>query len=180
MSQASAFAKRLLTEGAIAYFCTTDPRNNPHLVPVLFLFDLTECHAYFLFSRDSKKLRNLRLRPEVSFAVDVRDHINPLENKGVMIQGEATIRRSKDPEVDMENVKKLFEEKYGWSPARNPFQRDHDECLVEVAVRKISCWQGPTFISCPRFCVALGRQSRIFGQRCRKITGQPFVCNEGV
>ena len=108
MSQASAFAKRLLTEGMIAYFCTTDTRNNPHIVPAFFIFDLTECHAHFLFARDSEEFRNLRSRSEISFAVDVRDHNNPVENKGVMVQGEVTVRESNRAEVEMEHVKEFF------------------------------------------------------------------------
>jgi nitroimidazol reductase NimA-like FMN-containing flavoprotein (pyridoxamine 5'-phosphate oxidase superfamily) len=160
MSQASAFAKRVLTESAFAYFCTTNMRNGPHVVPVFFLFDLTRCHAYFLFSRDSKKVRNLRLHPNVSFSVDVRDHVNPLGNKGVMIQGRAG--ETDDPAVDMERVKQLFEEKYGWSRSGSFFRDDHDErVLVDVSVRKMSCWQGPTFISCPRFCIASRRRGGV-------------------
>jgi len=169
MSQASAFAKRVLTEEAFAYFCTTDMQNNPHVVPVFFLFDLTRCHAYFLFSRDSKKVRNLRLRPKISFTVDVRDHVNPLENKGVMMQGQAKIEPLDDPDVDREYIKHLFEEKYGWSSSQSFFRHDHAErVLVDVTVRKISCWQGPTFVSCPSFCVA----SREPGYACVSSRGR--------
>lgn len=157
MNQTSAFAKRLLTEGTIAYFCTTDTRNNPHIVPAFFIFDLTECHAHFLFDRDSEEIRNLRSRPQISFAVDVRDHNNPVENKGVMVKGETTLRESNRAEVEMERVKQLFEEKYGWSPSGNFVWHDHDECLVDVTVKKISCWQGAKFLACPKFCVAPSR-----------------------
>lgn len=153
MSEASTFVKRLLKEGEFAYFCTTDARNNPHLAPVFFLFDLDGCHANFLFSRNSKKVRNLQTRSNVSFTVDVRDHINPFQNKGVMIQGKASVKESNDAEADMTRVKELFEEKYGWSPSGSFFRHDDDKCLVDVAVNKISCWQGPKFISCPKFCV---------------------------
>jgi len=159
MSQSSTFVKRLLTEERLAYFCTTDMRNVPHLVPVFFLFDLDVCHACFLFSRGTKKVRNLRLHPEISFTVDVRDHINPLENKGVMIQGRAKVRESNSPEVDMEHVKVLFEEKYGWSPSESFFQYNHDECLVDVTVTKVSCWQGASFLACPKFCISSSRWS---------------------
>jgi len=120
---------------------------------------MTGCNAYFLFSADSKKVRNLRLRPRVSFAVDVRDPVNPLENKGVMIRGEAKIIESNDPEVDIPHIKQLFEEKYGWSSLGSFFRHAQDERpLVDVTVRKISCWQGSTFISCPKFCVASDRR----------------------
>ncbi len=158
MNQTSAFARRLLIEGALAYICTTDTRNIPHLVPVFFLFDPVRCHAYFLFSKDSKKDRNLRSRPYVSFVVDVRDYINPLENKGVMIQGHAKVTQFDESVLDIIHVRELFEEKYGWSPSGNYFQYHHDERLVDVAVTKISCWRGPTFYSCPRFCVATSRR----------------------
>jgi nitroimidazol reductase NimA-like FMN-containing flavoprotein (pyridoxamine 5'-phosphate oxidase superfamily) len=159
MNQASAFAKRVLKEEAFAYFCTTNMRNHPHVVPVFFLFDPTRCHAYFLFSADSKKVRNLRLRPRISFSVDIRDPVNPLGNKGVMIQGEAKAEPLNDRDADREYVKHLFEEKYGWSSSQSFFRHNHAErVLVDVTVRKVSCWQGPTFLSCPKFCVASNRQ----------------------
>lgn len=154
-SQTSTFVKRLLTEEPFAYFCTTDERNNPHVVPVFFLFDQNRCHAHFLFSKDSKKVRNLRSRPKISFAVDVRDHVNPTENKGVMVHGIAKAVQTQDHSTEMERIKQLFDEKYGWSRSGSFFRYRLDErILVDVAVRKISCWQGPTFLSCPKFCVA--------------------------
>jgi len=158
MSEGSATAERILTEEAFAYFCTTDTRNRPHVVPVFFVFDLTRCHAYFLFSRDSKNVRNMQLRPKICFTVDVRDHVNPLENKGVMIQGEAKADLSNIRDVDREYVKHRFEEKYGWSSSQSFFRHEHAErILVEVAVRKIAYWEGPKFLSCPSFCMARNR-----------------------
>jgi len=162
MSQAPVTAKRILTEEAFAYFCTTDMRNRPHLVPVFFIFDSSNCHAYFLFSRESKKLRNLRSHPRVSFTVDVRDAVNPLENKGVMIRGDAKAEPLDDPGVDKDHVKHLFEEKYGWSSSQSFYRHNHDErILVDVSIRKITCWQGPTFLSCPKFCIASRRRGGV-------------------
>ena len=158
MSQAAALAKRVLTEGPFAYFCTTDTQNVPHVVPVFFLFDANRCHAYFLFSADSKKIRNLQMRCNVSFAVDVRDPVNPLANQGVMIRGEAKAEPLDDPLVDKEHIKHLFEEKYGWSSSQSFFRHNHGErVLVDVTVRKVACWQGSTFSSCPKFCIASRR-----------------------
>jgi hypothetical protein len=91
--------------------------------------------------------------------VDIRDPVNPLENKGVMIQGEAKAEPKDDRDLDREHVKHLFEEKYGWSSSQSFFRHNHTErVLVDVTVKKVSCWQGPTFLSCPKFCVASSRQ----------------------
>jgi nitroimidazol reductase NimA-like FMN-containing flavoprotein (pyridoxamine 5'-phosphate oxidase superfamily) len=121
---------------------------------------MTRCHAYFLFSKDSIKVRNLRLRPKVSFTVDVRDHVNPLGNKGVMIQGRAEVGKSNDPYAEIERIRQLFEEKYGWSGPGSFFRRAEDEkVVVDVSVSKVSCWQGPAFLSCPKFCIASDKQT---------------------
>jgi nitroimidazol reductase NimA-like FMN-containing flavoprotein (pyridoxamine 5'-phosphate oxidase superfamily) len=158
MSEASDTAKRVLTQEAFAYFCTTDIRNVPHVVPVFFVFDPIICHAYFLFSGEPKKVRNIRSHAKVSFTVDVRDPVNPLENKGVMVQGEARAERATGIDTRTEQVKPLFEEKYGWSSSQIFFRHDHAErLLVDVAVMKITCWRGPRFVSCPEFCIAPNR-----------------------
>jgi len=163
MSEASAIAKRVLTQGAFAYFCTADMRNIPHVVPVFFVFDPIRCHAYFLLSENSKKVRNIRLHAKVSFTVDVRDPVNPFENKGVMVQGEAQIERATATDAETERVKELFEEKYGWSSSQSFLRYDHAErLLVDVAVMKITCWQGPRFVSCPKFCIAPSRRRCAF------------------
>ena len=95
--------------------------------------------------------------------MDVRDPVNPLENKGVMVQGEAKVERATATDAKTEHVKQLFEEKYGWSSSQTFFRHDHAErLLVDVAVMKITCWQGPRFVSCPKFCIAPRRRPCAF------------------
>ena len=153
----------VFTQGAFAYFCTADMRNIPHVVPVFFVFDPISCHAYFLFYRDSKKVRNIRLHAKVSFTVDVRDPVNPFENKGVMVQGEAWVERATATDAETEHVKELFEEKYGLSSSHSFLRQYHAErLLVDFAVMKITCWQGPRFVLCPKFCIGSSRRRCAF------------------
>ena len=77
-----------------------------------------------------------------------------------MVRGEAEAEPSA-VDVETEHVERLFEEKYGWSSSQSFFRDDHAKrLLVDVAVRKITCWQGSRFVSCPKFCIASSRRRR--------------------
>lgn len=145
----------LLKGTHFAYFCTTDRANQVHVAPMFFLFD-DKTNEVFVFSfSGSKKIKNIRANPKVCLTVDVRDPENPFENRGVMVQGRATIEKgdekpSANQDYTLEQIYERFNEKYPVLREEPIGQREYQEfrdVLVKVTADKMVYWKGPHFIS---------------------------------
>jgi len=75
----------LLEEGFFGYIGTSDRNAEPHVTPVIFVFD--QNHIYFLTSKSAKKLRNMEQNPKIAFLIDIRDPSNLLNNRAVLLLG---------------------------------------------------------------------------------------------
>ncbi|WP_309492404.1 pyridoxamine 5'-phosphate oxidase family protein [Candidatus Hecatella orcuttiae] len=144
----------LLRDSPFAYLCTVDASNQPHVTPIFFTFDFSASSLYFAAFSATKKLANLRVNHRLSLTVDIRDPVDPLNNFGVLIRGEAEILGSMASleEKELEEWKPLlsrFEEKYPrfreW--LRGALADVKPACLwwVRVKPSKITAWKGPRF-----------------------------------
>jgi nitroimidazol reductase NimA-like FMN-containing flavoprotein (pyridoxamine 5'-phosphate oxidase superfamily) len=79
----------LLNEGRFGYIGTSDGGMKPHLTPVIFVFDGP--NIFFVVSKISKKLSNIRENNKIAFLVDVRDPNNLYNNRAVMFLGRAKV-----------------------------------------------------------------------------------------
>lgn len=79
----------LLNEGSFGYIGTSDGGMKPHLTPVIFVFDGPK--IFFVVSKISKKLSNMRENNKIAFLVDVRDPNNLYNNRAVMFLGRAKV-----------------------------------------------------------------------------------------
>jgi len=148
----------LMTKCYFAYLCTVDEANQPHITPIFFEYDDSTRLTYFMSASESTKIRNIRLNNRVSLTADIRDPINPFNNVGVMIEGEAKIeheldpRRSPSDEIFMESTLRAFERlkrKYIIQRQLEPsFSRSmslirrFSEVLVSVTPKKMVYWGG--------------------------------------
>ena len=79
----------LLDEGKVAYVGTSDKNMQPHLTPVIFVF--VGNSLFFITSKISKKLRNLRENEKIAFLIDLRDENNLYNNRAILFMGKAKV-----------------------------------------------------------------------------------------
>jgi len=101
-------------------------------------------------------MENMRVNPKVCLTVDVRDPENPFNNRGVMVQGKATIEKTVDSlsavkDKRLIGIYKAFYKKYPiLSEAQTSTQvkyQEFSETLVRVRADKMVYWKGPHFIT---------------------------------
>jgi len=150
--------RNVMTKCYFAYLCTVDEANQPHVTPIFFEYDDSTSLTYFMSASESTKIRNIRLNNRVSLTADIRDPINPFNNVGVMIDGEARIeheldpRRSPSDEIFTESALRAFERlkrKYSILRQVEPsFSRSmslirrFSEVLVSVKPNRMVYWGG--------------------------------------
>lgn len=146
--------KALLRDSRFAYLCTVDASNQPHVTPIFFTFDFSAFSLYFATFSTTRKLANLRVNPQLSLTIDVRDPVDPLNNLGVLISGKAEILGSMTSlkGEELEKWKPLlsrFEEKYPlfreWLKEALAGVKPGRLWWVKVRPSKMTAWKGPRF-----------------------------------
>ncbi len=147
---------KVLGESHFAYFCTTDQNNQAHITPMFFLLDEKMSEIFVFACYRSKKMKNIKVNPKVCLTVDVRDTENPFENRGVMVQGEATIEKTVDSssislDKKLSRIYKKLGKKYPvlreTRATTRVKYREFTEALVKVLPNKMVYWKGPNFIT---------------------------------
>jgi uncharacterized pyridoxamine 5'-phosphate oxidase family protein len=148
--------KDVLKSSFFAYICTVN-EGNPHITPVFFIYDEGLNLIYFMSSLKSRKMKNILANNKVSLTVDFRDPINPFNNRGVMIEGEAKL----EAEIKLRDypsnrvflkesalkILEMFEEKYPilkQKLAGKEFKlvKKFSEVLVSIKPKKMVYWGG--------------------------------------
>ena len=146
----------VINTGHFAYLCTTDQNNQPHITPMFFNFDDKTNNFYVITSSDSKKIKNLQVNSKVSLSIDIRDVSNPFNNRGVMLEGTASvgtcIESDKGSDKEFMPACEAFQRKYPvlQREARYPVSIDYEkfsEALLRITPKKIVFWRGPNFIT---------------------------------
>lgn len=123
---------------------------------MFFVFDEEGKDFYVVTSSESKKMKNIHANQKVSLTIDIRDPLNPFNNRGVMVQGEAHVEKTVDS-LGVVKDKKLvkayesFREKYPvLQRVHTPFAAEYkrfSETLIRVSSTKMVYWRGPNFIT---------------------------------
>ena len=79
----------LLEEGKIGYVGTSDKTAQPHLTPVIFVF--VGNTLFFVISKISKKLKNIKENDKIAFLIDFRDENDLYNNRAVLFTGKAIV-----------------------------------------------------------------------------------------
>jgi nitroimidazol reductase NimA-like FMN-containing flavoprotein (pyridoxamine 5'-phosphate oxidase superfamily) len=148
----------LLEEGFFGYLGTASTNGFPHVTPMIFVFDKE--HIFVATSRISKKLRNIRENPRVSFLVDIRDPSNLMNNRAVLISGRAVIfglsSLFRHP-LQLLKVRDLFLKKY---PKYADKYRSEEQTLPLA-------WRTTLFLS--RFLVRIDPETCIYWREARLL-----------
>ena len=165
----------VLTKSHFAYLCTTDQKNQPHITPMFYVFDEKTKNIFITASSNSKKMHNIRANPKISLTIDIRDEMNPFNNQGVMVQGEAVVEKNEqgtgekvlhvamylegNPFVEkteagtkdekLYQASKAFAEKYPvLQETKSPMSgevKKFSEKLIRIVPKKMVFWRGPNF-----------------------------------
>ncbi len=150
----------MLGDMPFAYFCTVDRKGQPHITPMFFHFDEENDSIFLVTSAASHKTSNIHENPQVALTIDVRDPVNPFNNKGVLIQGVAEIKEPEEQGADAE-VKKAYiglVKKYPTFQVQSLYReeakahmtkqhlKEFNEVLIKVIPQKMVYWtKGPNF-----------------------------------
>jgi nitroimidazol reductase NimA-like FMN-containing flavoprotein (pyridoxamine 5'-phosphate oxidase superfamily) len=151
----------LLNEGKFGYVGSSDKKMTPHLTPVIFVFD--GHRIFFVISKISKKLRNIRENEKIAFLVDVRDQNNLYNNRAVLFMGKAKVYGLLDAVfniIRLLRVKSIFHEKYPEYVYKYKTEEESlplawrttlfvSRMLVEVEVEKMVYWREARSIRLP-------------------------------
>ncbi len=149
----------LLGEGFFGYLGTSSTDGYPHVTPMIFVFDGR--HIYVVVSKISKKLRNIRRNPLVSFLVDIRDPSNLMNNRAVLISGKSYIYGLSSLVLhpfQLLKVLNLFVKKYPKYVAK---YRSEEQTLPLA-------WRTTLFLS--RFLVRIDPETCIYWREARIVT----------
>ncbi len=103
----------LLKEGKVGYVGTSDKNMQPHLTPVIFVYSGNS--LFFVTSKISKKLKNIKENSRVSFLMDLRDENNLYNNRAILFTGKAKVYNPFTAFLDLYNLlkaRRVFFEKY--------------------------------------------------------------------
>jgi len=103
----------LLNEGMFAYVGTSSKDSQPHVSPMIFVFDGKA--LYFLISRVSRKLKNLKQNNQVALLIDVRDPADIANNRAILVKSRAKVFTLVDAILHLPklaNLRKSFVWKY--------------------------------------------------------------------
>jgi len=147
----------LLDELRVASLCTVDPKGELTLTPTPFVFNKISQTIFFIISKDSQNFKNITCNPQASFTVDRRDPVNPFKNRGVMVEGRATVRKDLIPIKTMMSpaaleIYRLFEKRYTnlsevlfRNTSKGSSSATSEMRFVELRPVKMVYWEGPHF-----------------------------------
>ncbi|KFM20882.1 Pyridoxamine 5'-phosphate oxidase protein [Marine Group I thaumarchaeote SCGC AAA799-D07] len=125
-----------LKKQKILHLATLDKKNNPHIVPVWYLFDSKK--FYIGTNLKTEKAKNIKNNNKISFCVDIG--INSPDIFGVMGQGIAKLIRDKN---DISRIEKRILLRY-FKTLDNKSAKDlleETDCIIEITPKKYSVWK---------------------------------------
>jgi uncharacterized pyridoxamine 5'-phosphate oxidase family protein len=148
----------LLNEAMYAYVGTSSKDGQPHVSPVIFVFDGKS--LYFLISKVSRKLKNFRQNNRVALLIDVRDPADIVNNRAILIKGTTKIFSLIDAILRLPrlaNLRKLFVWKY---PAYVKRYAEENQNLPLA-------WRTTLFVS--RLLVRVDMEEFAYWRRARRV-----------
>lgn len=151
----------LLDEGKFAYVGTSDRSKQPHLTPVIFVF--VSNSLFFITSKISKKIKNIRENSKIAFLIDLRDENNLYNNRAILFTGRAKVYNIFDAAlrvIKLFRVKRAFFKKYPEYMHAYRKERENvplawrttifiSRIPVEMETEKIVYWREARAISLP-------------------------------
>ena len=125
-----------LKKQKILRLATLDNKDNPHVIPVWYLFNSKK--LYIGTNSKTKKAKNIKNNSKVSFCIDTG--INSPDIFGVMGQGSAKLIREKN---EVTKIAKRILLRY-FKTLNNKSAQDlleETDCIIEIRPKKYSIWE---------------------------------------
>ena len=125
-----------LKKQKILRLATLDNKDNPHIVPVWYLFNSKK--LYIGTNSKTEKVKNIKNNSKVSFCVDIG--INSPDIFGVMGQGNAKLIREKS---GVSKIAKRILLRY-FKTLNNKSAQEilgETDCIIEIRPKKYSVWE---------------------------------------
>jgi len=148
----------LLNEGGFGYIGTSDGGMKSHITPVIFVFDGP--NIFFVVSKISKKLSNIRENNKIAFLVDVRDPNNLYNNRAVMFLGRAKVYSIMNATLEIYRLLKVRGKFYKKYPKYVHRYKTEEEKLPLA-------WRTTLFVS--RMLVRLDVEKMVYWREARPI-----------
>ncbi len=148
----------LLDEGRVGYVGTSDKNMQSHLTPVIFVF--VGNALFFVVSKISKKLKNIRENDKISFLIDFRDENNLYNNRAVLFTGKAKIYNPLNAILGMLRLLKV----------RRAFYKKYPEYMQKYKKEEQKlplAWRTTIFIS--RIPIKLETEKIVYWRQARAI-----------
>ena len=125
-----------LKKQKILRLATLDNKDNPHVIPVWYLFNSKK--LYIGTNSKTKKAKNIKNNSKVSFCVDTG--INSPDIFGVMGQGNAKLIRGKNV---VSKIEKRILLRYFKTLNNKSAQEllEETDCIIEISPKKYSVWE---------------------------------------
>ena len=125
-----------LKKQKILRLATLDNKDNPHVIPVWYLFNSKK--HYIGTNSKTKKAKNIKNNSKVSFCVDTG--INSPYIFGVMGQGNAKLIRGKN---EVSKIEKRILLRYFKTLSNKSAKEllDETDCIIEIRAKKYSVWE---------------------------------------
>jgi len=120
----------------ILHLATLDNKDNPHVIPVWYLFNSKK--LYIGTNLKTEKAKNIKNNGKVSFCVDTG--INSPDIFGVMGQGNAKLIRERN---EVSKIAKRILLRY-FKTLNNKSAQDlleETDCVIEIKPKKYSVWK---------------------------------------
>jgi nitroimidazol reductase NimA-like FMN-containing flavoprotein (pyridoxamine 5'-phosphate oxidase superfamily) len=127
---------KFLKKEKILYLATIDNQNNPHIVPVWYLYSAGK--IYVGTNTRTQKVKNIKVHKKVSFCVDVG--INAPNIFGVMGKGTAKLLKEKST---VNKIAKKILLRY-FRSLENKSARElleDTDCIIEILPKEFSNWK---------------------------------------
>ncbi len=127
---------KFLKKEKILHLATIDERNNPHIVPVWYLY--SSKRTYIGTNTKTQKARNIKNHKKVSFCVDVG--VNAPKIFGIM--GKGTAKLLKDKPTVKRIAKRILLRYFKTLDGKSPKELlDDTDCIIEISPKEFTNWK---------------------------------------
>ena len=127
---------KFLEKEKILHLATIDEKNNPHIVPVWYLYSSKK--IYVGTNTRTQKARNIKNHKKVSFCVDVG--VNAPKIFGVMGKGTAKLLRDKSTVRRI--ARRILLRYFKTLEDKSPRELLEDtDCIIEISPKEITNWK---------------------------------------
>ena len=127
---------KFLKKEKILHLATIDEKNNPHIVPVWYLYSSKK--IYIGTNTRTQKAKNIKNHKKVSFCVDVG--VNAPKIFGVM--GKGTAKLLKEKSTVRRIAKRILLRYFKTLECKSPRELlDDTDCIIEISPKEFTYWK---------------------------------------